>query len=532
MSPTTGLVAALALLLPAAPEPLPARRIALVVGLDRTEDSTWPPLRFAEKDAADVSRALSPSFDHIIALSGAADRPTHARVLAAFDELEALDVNPSDTVVVYFSLHGTLAYDAVGVIHRVLVLADTRADRAIETGLSHELLVERLDRLRSVKKLAVIASCHSGAGKSELPASVRNALKGLKGGFFAEPEAPGAEGRIILAASAWGEPAREDDALQNDIYTHFFLEALKGFDLNQDGATTALEAHEYARRRTIEYTHGRQRPSLDAQIVGDDPIVLAGERRRTGQPLLASWASAFAGGLLEIDGRTKGALPGSYALDAGTHRVRVTRPGEAGLLLDREVELDPGGLVVLERLGPEAPARSLLEASASGIYRATLDRATARDYLPSHWGGGGTLSLWLRRDLALSLAVAGGAANSQVALHDPLSGTFLAAASLTFVDLELRGRYVVAELGPLSLGPELSLGGSWAERRFQLATLASPDQSIVAPLAGAGLEVSCALLPVLGVAIGAELDASLVRIESRLRVVPSALASARLWVRP
>ena len=111
-------------------------------------------------------------------------------------------------------------------------------------------------------------------------------LAGVKAGFFVRPIEEVSRASVVLAASDWGETAREDAKLENDIYTHFFVEALRiGADRNGDGAVTVSEAHDYARRMTYEYTNGRQRPSAETAEVGADPIVLVGRvLRRRAEP--------------------------------------------------------------------------------------------------------------------------------------------------------------------------------------------------------------------------------------------------------
>src|SRR6267142_1338859 len=88
------------------------------------------------------------------------------------------------------------------------------------------------------------------------------------------------EAVIVLTAAAFGESAREDEALAHDVYTHFLLRALDEGDRDGDGAVTASEAHDYAREQTYTYTGGQQRPTAEADIVGRDPIVLRGRAER------------------------------------------------------------------------------------------------------------------------------------------------------------------------------------------------------------------------------------------------------------
>jgi hypothetical protein len=162
---------------------------------------------------------------------------------------------------------------------------------------------------------------------------------------------------VLLAASDWGEAAREDEKLGHDIYTHFLVEALRiPADRNGDGAVTVSEAHDYARRLTYEFTGGRQRPSAETSEVGADPIVLVGKVTRAGRPELYSYAAALDGFELLIDGRPLAELPGGVAVDPGRHRVQLTKGGGAPLFDDR-VSLDAGQRIDLQELVARADGR-------------------------------------------------------------------------------------------------------------------------------------------------------------------------------
>src|SRR5205814_6468465 len=131
------------------------------------------------------------------------------------------------------------------------------------TALSMDKLEGGFKQLASRRRLLVLATCHSGSGKSLLPREVEAELATLKAGFYAPPLEEASRAAVVLSASDWGETAREDESLENDIYTHFLIEALAQGDRNLDGAVTATEAHDWARRRTYAFTGGRQRPSAE-----------------------------------------------------------------------------------------------------------------------------------------------------------------------------------------------------------------------------------------------------------------------------
>src|SRR6266487_3394555 len=195
------------------------------------------------------------------------------KLKAAMARLAEAAKDDRDTVLVYVSSHGTLARDARGEMRRYLVTRETRMADVPGTALAIDDLKAEFDALRSRRKVLILAACHSGGGKSLLPGEVQRELASTKASFFVRPIEEVSRASVVLAASDWGETAREDETLENDIYTHFFVEALRiGADRNGDGAVTVSEAHDYARRMTYEFTAGRQRPSAETAEVGADPI--------------------------------------------------------------------------------------------------------------------------------------------------------------------------------------------------------------------------------------------------------------------
>jgi uncharacterized caspase-like protein len=359
------------------------RRFALVVGISEFDDEQWRDLRYAVKDARDFAAALEAKekggFNKVVLLT-AAEETGRDRILGALEDLSRQATRPDDVVVVYFSAHGTLARDAKGELRRYLVSRDARFRDVANTALGIDAIKARLDRFGSRRRLLVLAACHSGSGKSLLPEELSRELEGIKSDFYARPLEEVSRAAIVLSASDWGETAREDDQLQNDIYTHFLLDGLGGdADRNGDGAVSAYEAHDHARRRTFVFTAGRQRPSAEILEVGADPILLAGHIQRTGNPELYSYNPRFDGFALKVDGEVRTELPGGTAVPAGTRKVELTKGDE--ILFSRSVSLDPGARLELEALLRSAsPRRTLfLTGGAFGF----ADRTSRREILPT-----------------------------------------------------------------------------------------------------------------------------------------------------
>ncbi|MFL5349603.1 MAG: caspase domain-containing protein [Hyalangium sp.] len=385
------------------------RRLALLVGISEFQDPQWRNLRYSEKDAQDLATALGdPARGHFdqVRLLTRPDQTTRTAILAALKELQQEATRPDDVVVVYFSAHGTLSRDGQGELKRYLVTQDASYRAISQTALSMDVLKAEFDKLPSRRRLLVLATCHSGSGKSLLPKELEEELAGIKSGFYARPLEESSRASMVFAACDWGETAREDEGLQNDIYTYFLIEGLNGSaDRNADGAVTATEAHDYARRRTFAFTQGRQRPSAEILEVGADPVVLSGSIDRLGRPELFSYNPRLDGFTLKVDGEARTELPGGTAVVPGHRTVELTK-GDS-VLVRREVDMNAGERLPLEQLLAETfPHRSL---SVMGGLFSFVDGQSRKELLPASPELGVVLRLEDRplQDFSLMLDVSG-----------------------------------------------------------------------------------------------------------------------------
>ncbi len=488
-------------------------RIALLFGIQRFQDDRWRPLRYPEADARALADVLADpkrgAFDEVRVVAGA---PTRDAIRTALRELGAADRDERDTVVVYVSSHGTLSRDAGGQLRRYLVAADTRLDDVPGTALAMDELKADFDKLRSRRKVLILATCHSGSGKSLLPEGMKEELAGIKAGFFVRPLEEVSRASVVLAASDWGETAREDEKLGNDIYTHFFVEALRiGADRNGDGAVTASEAHDYARRMTYEYTGGRQRPSAESNEVGADPIVLVGKVERKGKPELYSYAERLDGFTVRVNGKPLAELPGGIAVEPGRLRVQVAK-GEGPEILDETLSLHPGERVDVSALLSRGPGR--WEAAPRVALLSVLDARSRREVLGPALGYGGALSLhgWPSPVASLRLDAVTSFGRSRVQ-QGPWSAPFTYSALSAGVSVPFR---VEASPGgaALLLGPRLS--ALWIDRHFDVA-LAPPGQGYFTLTPGLLLGTELPLAR--GVTAGLELnlDFTVLRVDGQTR---------------
>lgn len=484
------------------------RRIALLVGVGQFDDAEWRKLRYPEKDAADLARVLGDpqrgAFTHVETVRDA----TRQGIRDALQRLSEGGRDERDTVVLYLSSHGTLARDARGQLRRYLVTRDTRMSDIPGTALAIDEIKARFDALPSRRKVLVLAACHSGGGKSSLPSDVQRELEGVKAGFLVRPIEEVSRASVVLAAADWGEAAREDERLENDIYTHYLVEALHvGADRNGDGAVTVSEAHDYARRMTYEFTGGRQRPTAETSEVGADPIVLVGQVRRKGRPELYSYAPGLDGFTVRVDGRPLADLPGGIALDAGRHQIQVAKGSESALL-DLPVTLGPGERIDVEDLLARADPR--WDVAPRLAVLGFLDGRSRRDILGPVVGVGATLTAreWPARRMALRLDLVGSAGSTNAASARLDYTAFTAGVSLPW-------RFQVLAPGlAVMAGPRLS--AVYLARRFNLQ-LAGAPQTYFVMTPGLLLGASYDLSRRISLGIELQLDWALLRVDGQNR---------------
>lgn len=197
------------------------RRLALLIGIESFEDPRFTTLRYAQDDALALGARLSKEgFDEVRVLTHP-DETSRAAIVAALRRLMTHIQSPDDLVFVYVSSHGSLGHAPGGPLQRFLVAKDTRLDVLYETGISVPWLIDSIERFPSERTTIVLATCHSGIGKSVVPDDLTKRLARLKSGPALDLTDV-SRAMVVLSASAFGEAARESDTLGHDVYTHFF----------------------------------------------------------------------------------------------------------------------------------------------------------------------------------------------------------------------------------------------------------------------------------------------------------------------
>jgi len=197
-----------------------------------------------------------------------------------------------------------------------------------------------LDSCGADLRVGVFDACHSGA------------MVAFKGGKAAEPfyfrREDNARGQVIIAASSVGQTAQESDALGGSVFTHHWLNGLRGSaDVSGSRYVTLNDAYNYAYRKTVETSAmsggGVQYPSYNFNIQGDGEIRLTNlNTSKEGVLVGKSCEGAFTihserGSNVAADFTKQKGTEIFIALGPGRYRVVNIRAGDA-LALDITVK--------------------------------------------------------------------------------------------------------------------------------------------------------------------------------------------------
>lgn len=352
------------------------RRVAVVVGVQDYADPALQGLRFPTKDALDLGRVLQDpavgAFDRVFVIEG--QQATTAEGIRRAIAIATADLQRDDTFLLYLSGHGTLSLDAREGSRLWFLPSDGLLDDPDHTGISIASLEEQLGELVARRRVLILDTCHNGRMAGGRPEAGRAGSGGLVGraalnsataqlvaGLRGEPPAPRAlrevaESEARLFAAQVHQPAMEDPALENGVYTHYLIEALTeergSADLDRDGLVDVTEAHDWARDHTITRTAGIQVPRAEYRIVGREEIYLSGDpqrRSRAEQALLAACDELLAGAKLLVDGIPRGAVMGLTPVEPGRHLIELQDADGRSIARGR-VDLEAGNTWSVENL--------------------------------------------------------------------------------------------------------------------------------------------------------------------------------------
>lgn len=239
---------------------------AVVVGVSEYQNQKIPRLKVSDKDARDFSSFLKTQkklFNniHVTLLQNA--EATNVEIKKhLYHKLRA--AGKDDTVVLYFSGHGADDPDTPGEYFFIPHDGDPEFLEATALNMSRMRFMKRLD---SKRVLVIADTCHAGGfsmnGTKRVTPSLSNLLKRFKE----------SEGRVILTSSRPDEFSLEIEEIGNSVFTHYFLEGLKGAaDADGDGVVSLREAYEHVYNRTNSHSKGVQHPQWEGRVVGEFPL--------------------------------------------------------------------------------------------------------------------------------------------------------------------------------------------------------------------------------------------------------------------
>ena len=431
------------------------RYFLIGIGINNFADDFWPSLKWPVSDATRVSDKLGQDTNsRIVKKLLIGESATLDKVSASLSEV-AQEATAGDVVVLYVSSHGILAQNADGTLERIVVLQDSKHEQLFSTGLSHNMLQKWLDGLKSRKKMMIFATCHSGEGKSRLPPKLEKLIASNKGKLTTLSDV--SEGALVLAAAAKGEAARENDDLQGDIYTHYFLEALTIYDRNRDGMVSALEAHDYARDRTWAFTKGQQRPTANAKLIGDADIPLYGERIKEGLAVLEAYDEKLAGFYLQVGNGEKGRLPFAFPLTKDKNHISLFAPGNGKPVAEYSVTVNPGNTVTLDQVMYERPISIGLAVRRENWSDETFEKLSSSIYSTSY-----ELNALFHMSHGFGVGLMFGFSQKQNESETLLRNVDTSAKMRSII---LLGEYRY-DFDPVWLGGRLEMGQEWMKVRF------------------------------------------------------------------
>ncbi len=237
------------------------RNLALVVGVQHYQDPAIKDLKYARSDAESIAQYLRKAGYTVNLLTEAAASVT--AVKAALINLTR--AGPGDSVLIYFSVHGSGESNPLGAGRGFLLLSDAQASSIPSTSLSVQEIQAAVDRTASERVVLIMDSCFSG-GASAQAKSIWTA-DNIKGdGESITGSIAYGRGKIGLFSSRDNEVSLEADEFKHGYFTYYLLEAWGR------GLRSVDEVYAYVLREVENRTKGQQHPRYSsAQAEGQAP---------------------------------------------------------------------------------------------------------------------------------------------------------------------------------------------------------------------------------------------------------------------
>jgi uncharacterized caspase-like protein len=260
------------------------RTFIVSMGVSEYLDESLQDLVYAAKDARDLAAAFE---------RASASSKTESLVLTDTNMTKAALKNvrdflasaqPADTIILFMAGHGLRQDDDY-----YFLTHDTSMASIQDRSVSFSDLEEVLKECRPLKKLVLLDTCYSGentiyftqddntqspppiAGEPESPKlSAEMRMRGVASQMFLNRRLLSGDllrrsGAIVFSACLAHEVSGEDDAIQQGIFTHALLQALKTAATDTDN-NLRISVRELARSVSsivTDYTKGQQHPTID-----------------------------------------------------------------------------------------------------------------------------------------------------------------------------------------------------------------------------------------------------------------------------
>ena len=257
---------------------------AVIVGLNKYEDSEIPTLAYADADARAFCQFLVEKMgfnkDNIRLLIN--EEATKRSIESSISKWLYQNVDEKSLVIIFFTGHGGLETDHTGIekdgVVKYLLPYDAKLDDLFTSAVSNRRFDEILLTINLDKMVIFLDSCYSGgiskAGRAISPREItEDPYEQIKGG----------SGRFVIAASQADQRSYEDPSIGHGIFTYHLLRGLSGeADFDNDGYVYNMELFNYLSseipRSARELVGEIQNPVMKSSITKDFALSFNPER--------------------------------------------------------------------------------------------------------------------------------------------------------------------------------------------------------------------------------------------------------------
>ncbi|MBM4326283.1 MAG: hypothetical protein FJ118_03880 [Deltaproteobacteria bacterium] len=249
----------------AIPGHAPGELYGLFVGIGNYKTPSIPALKFPAKDARDFASLLEAQ-KHLFKKTNVkllVDEQATKAELEKYLYYDLRKAGKNDTILIFLSGHGAVDPFRPSEFFFLSHEADPQYLEVTSLNMSGLRFLKGLECPRVV---LIADSCHAGGFSKEGAKAVANYNNFVR-------DFTASSGKVVISSSRPDQFSLEMSDLQNGVFTHFFIEALKGKgDQDSDGIVTINEAYNYVYSQTKDKTKGAQHPQFEGIVEGLFPL--------------------------------------------------------------------------------------------------------------------------------------------------------------------------------------------------------------------------------------------------------------------